>query len=416
MDASAPRIDCTGTTPPVGYPLFPPRRQPELPVQPLGPVHRAGRDRRGGPTGPPRANTYPEWIVGFLQLAEQARGADRAFAAAYYDRAAEFFMTADDPRRGAARARFLQTIRAIHDVVPEHIPFESGAIPALRPTPTPADRHPTRRVRRIRQLRRGVVPDACPDGRRRSPHRGVRRPRPRWLTRRPRVADDRLSGSYQWPPSLTTTAFEDVTAVGISLGGGLAIRAAAFEPRITRAVAYDILDDEFEIISGQLGGGQALLLRALMAMRARGIVNAVAGRAVSRRPVAQWGLQQGMHITGTTTPYDFLQSSIKVSTKHISQRVTADVLLLAGADDHFVPLKTLGRQAAALTHARSLTTCTFTAREQASNHCQTGNIGEALRIINNWSGLTATPHRQPIDTPTRSAAGERIDQPNPPTT
>ncbi len=30
---------------------------------------------------------------------------------------------------------------------------------------------------------------------------------------------------------------DDVTAVGISMGGALVIRAAAYEPRITRAVA-----------------------------------------------------------------------------------------------------------------------------------------------------------------------------------
>ena len=404
MDTSAPRIDCTGTTPPVGYHRFHPdvslNFQCNRWVQFIGPAAIGEVAQLAA-----RANTYPEWIVGFLQLAEQARGADRAFAAAYYDRAAEFFMTADDPRRGAARARFLQTIRAIYDVVPEHIPFESGALPAY-------DLHPHQQIGTPLVVFGGfdsyveeLFPMLAPmvDAGRRivvfeGPGQGGA------------LEDHGLPMIAEWERPVAAVldhyGLQDVTAVGISLGGGLAIRAAAFEPRITRAVAYDILDDEFEIISGQLGGGQALLLRALMAMRARGIVNAVAGRAVSRRPVAQWGLQQGMHITGTTTPYDFLQSSIKVSTKHISQRVTADVLLLAGADDHFVPLKTLGRQAAALTHARSLTTRTFTAREQASNHCQTGNIGEALRIINDWLNLTETPHRQPIDTPTRSAAGE----------
>jgi pimeloyl-ACP methyl ester carboxylesterase len=37
--------------------------------------------------------------------------------------------------------------------------------------------------------------------------------------------------------------FEDVTLVGISLGGCLAIRAAAFEPRVRRVVAFDVLSD-----------------------------------------------------------------------------------------------------------------------------------------------------------------------------
>ncbi len=140
----------------------------------------------------------------------------------------------------------------------------------------------------------------------------------------------------------------DVTAVGESLGGGLVIRAAAFEPRISRVVSMDILDDEFEVVARQIGRGVTSVLRAMLALRAKGIVNAVARRAIARKPVAAWGLQQGMHITGTATAYDFLRSTTRFNTRRISQFVTADVLLLAGADDHYVPLKQLRRQAANL--------------------------------------------------------------------
>jgi hypothetical protein len=130
-------------------------------------------------------------------------------------------------------------------------------------------------------------------------------------------------------------------------------------------------------------------LRALITARASAIVNGIAERAVARKPVSQWGLQQGMHVTGTATPYDFLRSTIAMSTRTTSHRVRADVLLLAGADDHYVPLSQLGRQAGNLTNARSVTTRVFTAAEQASNHCQLGNIGAAGRLINSWLGSTA---------------------------
>ena len=99
---------------------------------------------------------------------------------------------------------------------------------------------------------------------------------------------------------------DDVAAVGISLGGGLVIRAAAFEPRISQVVAFDILDDFFETIARQIGRGVRIPLRAMLTARARRVVNAIADWAVARKPVSQWGLQQGMHVTGTATPYDFL--------------------------------------------------------------------------------------------------------------
>jgi len=177
---------------------------------------------------------------------------------------------------------------------------------------------------------------------------------------------------------------EDVAAVGISLGGGLVIRAAAFEPRITHVVAFDILDDFFEAVARQIGRGVRIPLRALLTARADRIVNGIGGRAAARKPVSEWGLQQGMHVTGTATPYEFLRSTTAMSTRTISHLVRGDVLLLAGADDHYVPLKQLRRQADALVNARSVTTRVFTAADQASNHCQLGNIGAVSRLIESW--------------------------------
>src|ERR1700757_5434863 len=110
MDASALRIDCTGATPPIGYHRFHPdvsiNFQSNRWVQWIGPSAVDEVTELAS-----RANTYPELIDGFLALAEQARAADRAFAGAYYDRAAEVFMTAADPRRPAAGARVLHAGR-----------------------------------------------------------------------------------------------------------------------------------------------------------------------------------------------------------------------------------------------------------------------------------------------------------------
>jgi hypothetical protein len=53
-----------------------------------------------------------------------------------------------------------------------------------------------------------------------------------------------------------------------------------------------------------------------------------------------------------------------------------------------VTLKQLGRQAATLVRARSVTTRTFTAAEQAGNHCQVGDIGAAVRVIQAWLAVS----------------------------
>lgn len=304
------------------------------------------------------------------------------------DQAAEFFMVASDPRRLATRARFRHAMRSIYDVARELVPFGSGSLPVydLRPdhqigAPIVMFGGFDSYVEEFLPMIAGMV-DA---GRRvvvfEGPGQGSA------------LEDFGLPMIPEWEQPVGSVldhyGLDDVAAVGISLGGGLVIRAAAFEPRISRAVAFDILDDEFEVIARQIGRGVRIPLRALITARARRLVNAIADRAAARKPVSRWGLQQGMHITGTATPYDFLRSATAVNTRKISHLVRADVLLLAGADDHYVPLRQLGRQAATLTRARSVTTRVFTAVEQASNHCQLGNIGAAVRLMSVWLDLTA---------------------------
>ena len=402
MDSSAPRLDCTGTTPAVGYHHFHDdlslNFQCNRWVQWIGPSAIAEVTELAA-----RCDTYPEWIDGFLGLAEAARQADRRLASAYYDRAAEFFMRPDDPRRPAARTRFAQTMRTLYDVTPDEVPYAGSALPAIRSA--------------SRRRKPGAPSSSSADSTATS--RSSCRCSPRWSTRvtgsshsRDRVRASALEdhglpmiAEWERPVAAVLDHYQltDVTVVGESLGGGLVIRAAAFEPRISRVVSMDILDDEFEVIARQIGRGVTPVLRALLALRAKGIVNAVARRAIARKPVAAWGLQQGMHVTGTSTAYDFLRSTTRFNTRRISQLVTADVLLLAGADDHYVPLKQLRRQAANLVHARSVTTRTFTAAEQASNHCQVGNIGAAVRVIQGWLELSTISRMAEKATPLKNS-------------
>lgn len=100
----------------------------------------------------------------------------------------------------------------------------------------------------------------------------------------------------------------------------------------------------------------------------------------------EWGLMQGMHITSSQTPTEFMRKTMLYNTKDISSLLTQDVLLLVGQEDHYVPLKQLNEQITSLTHVRSLTARMFTAKEHASNHCQIGNLGLAADVMLQWIG------------------------------
>lgn len=330
------------------------------------------------------ATSYPDWIDEFLAAAERVGAEGRGLASAYFDRAAEFFMNPDDPRKATTRARFVGAMQRLYEVTPDRVPFEGAWLPAydLAPVGPPSGQDivvfggfdsyieeflPL--LMAIAELGHRVVAFDGPGQGGALEEAGVV-----------------LTAEWERPVAaiLDHYGLSDVTAVGVSMGGGLVIRAAAFEPRIRRAVAWDIFTDELDVLGGQIGPGVSSLVRLGLTFRARPIINFVAGRASARRPVSQWGLQQGMHIVGAGSPYEFLSAARGITTRSVSGRVTADVLLLAGADDHYVPIRQLDEQAHALTSARSVTTRVFTASENASNHCQIGDVGACVRFILAW--------------------------------
>ena len=106
--------------------------------------------------------------------------------------------------------------------------------------------------------------------------------------------------------------------------------------------------------------------------------------AMSASLSADWAMQQGMHVSGTKTPYEVLQFCRAYTTADISHLVRQDVLLLCGQEDHAVPVHQLPDQIATLNNVRSLTARLFTRAEQAQNHVQTGNMGLALRVMMEW--------------------------------
>ncbi len=172
--------------------------------------------------------------------------------------------------------------------------------------------------------------------------------------------------------------------LGISLGGHLAPRAAAFDKRIKRVIAFDVMEAFFGCLSSRLDPGPRKLLTFLMQIKAKRTINTLMGRVVEKDDFVRWAFGHGMHVSGTQTPYDYLNWVKKFTTRDIAHLIDQDFLLLGGAEDHLVPVSQFFAQAERLPNTHSLTTRLFTSREQASNHCQIGNVQLALDWINNW--------------------------------
>jgi hypothetical protein len=89
-------------------------------------------------------------------------------------------------------------------------------------------------------------------------------------------------------------------------------------------------------------------------------------------------------VLGVSSPYQYLASLAQYVTADVSVGVRAGALLLAGAEDHYVPLAQLADQINTLTTAGSVMAQVFTCDEQAQNHIQAGNIALSVQVILDW--------------------------------
>jgi len=153
---------------------------------------------------------------------------------------------------------------------------------------------------------------------------------------------------------------------------------------VRRVGCDDVLVDFYEVIMGQLSPARRHAIRALLWARASAVVNPMVGAVMRQSLVVEWGVRQGMHVTGTSTPYDFLRETMCYETRSLSRDLTQDVLVMAGTEDHYVPVHQFAQQIDLLTNARSVTARLFTRSEQAQNHVQVGNLRLSLDVIVSW--------------------------------
>jgi len=171
---------------------------------------------------------------------------------------------------------------------------------------------------------------------------------------------------------------EDVTLIGMSLGGYLAPRAAAFEPRVSRVVAWDhyygFTDCTYTIFPPIL----RLWVKLLMVLKAKSIL--------SRKPENGYHylVSHGMYLTGTDNFYDWWLHMSQYSFPSIAHLVTQDVLVLAGEEDFASPMKFFPRYIKALKNAKTVKGNIFTKEEHAEQHNQLGNIKLVVDFILDW--------------------------------
>ncbi len=336
----------------------------------------------------PRIHNYADWKRETLSIAMLAEKERRLMNAAHYYRLAEFFMDPRDPDKNAAHDKYTELMRALfrdENITSISIPYENAYLPAVL-VKGDADKGTIVLHGGFDSFLEELYPMMLylnASGYEVIAFEGPGQGAPLKKNGMP------MTHAWEKPASavLDYCRLTDVTLIGHSLGGCLALRAAAYDKRISRVVAFDVMYTFIECFLKRKGSAGKYAMQLLLAAGASFIINPVVALIMKTDLHAEWGINHGMRVVGADSPYRLFRRLLNFTTKDISKLITQDVLLLAGSEDHYVPTSQFHDQMKALINARSVTGRIFTRMENAQNHCQVGNVRLALDVIIDWIEL-----------------------------
>jgi pimeloyl-ACP methyl ester carboxylesterase len=172
---------------------------------------------------------------------------------------------------------------------------------------------------------------------------------------------------------------ERLGLIGVSFGGYLAPRAAAFEPRIAAVVTIDGLFDGNEAVLGLLTPD----LKALLDAGSSDAFNAAIREAMKDNTGLRWYIEHALWCFRVATPYDFFVSARPYTLDGLTDRITCPVLVCQAADDHLNPGQA---EKLAVSLGDRATFRSFTAEESAGNHSHPGASLLVNGVVLDWLG------------------------------
>jgi dienelactone hydrolase len=165
--------------------------------------------------------------------------------------------------------------------------------------------------------------------------------------------------------------------IGVSFGGYLAPRAAAFESRIGAVVTIDGLFNAYEAVLNLLTPE----LKALLDAADSEAFNAAIASAMEENSGLRWYLEHGLWCFRVETPYDFFVAARPYTLDGVAERIACPVLVCAAADDHLNPGQA-EKLASALGDLATLRS--FTAEESAGSHSHPGASMLVNGVVFDW--------------------------------
>lgn len=152
------------------------------------------------------------------------------------------------------------------------------------------------------------------------------------------------------------------------MGGYLAPRAAAFDRRIDGVVTFDGLSD-FGALARKNVPSFAIWLHAHYADALLDALIAVKARFF---PAFAWSVANAQWVLRTASAIKTIQVLDSYMPAPVAGSIEADEIILAGAEDHFIPTGQANDFARALTTAKTVRSIVYDRASGGAEHCQMG--------------------------------------------
>ncbi len=177
---------------------------------------------------------------------------------------------------------------------------------------------------------------------------------------------------------------EAIALMGMSLGGWLAPRAAAFEHRLAALIAYDgvysLPDSMNNVLPAPL---RALLDQHTDSTDAQ--ANAAIAAAMADDTQLRWSFLNGTWTFDVATPVDYLRALAPYTLDGLAGNISCPTLVLDAENDQF-----FAGQAEALRDALTapVTYHRFAEADGAGEHCQDGAMSTLHQVVFDWLDKT----------------------------
>lgn len=180
---------------------------------------------------------------------------------------------------------------------------------------------------------------------------------------------------------------DSAAALGVSFGGNLVMRAAAYCPRISHVIAFDMMYQLLDGLTMPLPRPLRPIAEAVISRaRPAWLIDGLMGIAPRFSADLAWKLQQARHLTGLDKPSDVLRAFGDYTMAPLEGAIRQPCLVLAGDADQYVPFERLSDVRRILAGAASLDVRAFHEAEDPgmAQHCQVGGLDRAFAIMGEW--------------------------------